>query len=123
MENIQENIKVSRGRPRKQRPIEEDNDNNKEKRPRGRPRKPPPDPTLPKPPRKTKEISIWRDNRPLYFKLYYQNRPKEECACPYCGNKFDSKRNLNGHLLNSVICKRIRETQQPTESQELSNLD
>ena len=74
MENAQEIIKVARGRPRKPRPIEEENI---EKRPRGRPRKPQPDPNLPKPTRKTKEVSLWRDNKKLYFQLYYQNRPKE----------------------------------------------
>ena len=116
MENAQEIIKVARGRPRTPRPIEEEN---VEKRPRGRPRKPPPDPNLPKPPRKTKEVSIWRDDRQLYFRMYYQNRTKEECSCPHCGNTFDSKLTLGKHLIRSVICRKIREQ----KTNELSNLD
>ena len=55
MENTQEIIQVARGRPRKPKPIEEENI---EKRPRGRPRKPPPDPNLPKPPRKKKKFQF-----------------------------------------------------------------
>ena len=121
MESTQEIIKVARGRPRKPRPIQEE-DIVKEKRPRGRPRKPTPDPNLPKPPRKTKEISIWRDDKPLYFKLYYQNRPREETVCEHCGNKFDSKLTLGKHLIRSVMCRKIRE-QKTNEQQELSNLD
>ena len=119
MENAQGIIKVTRGRPRKPRPDEEEN---VEKRPRGRPRKPPPDPNLPKPPRKTKEVSIWRDDRQSYFRMYHQNRTKEECSCPHCGNTFDSKLTLGKHLIRRVICRKIRE-QKTNESQELSNLD
>ena len=115
MENSTDIIKVSRGRPRKPRPPEEEN-NDVEKRGRGRPRKPLPDPNLPKPPKpprkpKTlKEVSIWRDNKPLYFKLYYQNRPRAETECMHCGNTFDSKMRLNNHLTRSVLCKKLRES-------------
>jgi len=103
MKNTQEMIKVARGGPRKPQPIEEDNI---EKRPRERPRKRPPDPNLPKPPRNAKEVSIWRDDRQLYFRMYYQNRTKEECSCPQCGNTFDSKLTLGKHLIRSVICRK-----------------
>ena len=72
---------------------------------------------------KVKKESLFRDNPRLYFRLYYQNRPREECSCPHCGNKFDSKRALNSHLRKSVICKKLRETKQNNEPQELSNLD
>ena len=130
MENSTDIIKVSRGRPRKPRPPEEEN-NEVEKRGRGRPRKPLPDPNLPKPPKppkprkpKTlKEVSIWRDNKPLYFKLYYQNRPRAETECMHCGNTFDSKMRLNNHLTRSVLCKKLRESKENTETTELSNLD
>ena len=108
MENTQEIIQVVRGRPRKPRPVEEDNI---EKRPRGRPRKltPPPKPKPPRKPKTPKEVSIWRDNRPLYFKLYYQNRPRVETVCEHCGNHFDSKLTLGKHLIRSVMCRKIRE--------------
>ena len=121
MENTQEIIKVARGRPRKPRPIEEENI---EKRPRGRPRKPtpPPKPKLPRKPKTPKEVSVWRDDRQLYFRMYYQNRKKEECPCPHCGNEFDSKLTLGKHLIRSVMCRKTRE-QKTNESQELSNLD
>ena len=71
MENTQEIIKVTRGRPRKPKPIEEINEDTVEKRGRGRPRKYPQQEEKPK-----KEIYLWRDDRQLYFRLYYQNRKK-----------------------------------------------
>ena len=116
MENTQD-IKVTRGRPRKPRPIKEYTDTVNEKRGRGRPRTPPPYPTIPpppKPPRKPKtpkEVSLWRDNKPLYFRMYNQNREKkkEECSRPHCGNEFDLKRTLKSHRYKSVLCKKLRE--------------
>ena len=89
-QNIDEQVKVillvRRGRPKKDKEAEE------------------------KPQKKTE--SIWRDNPRLYFKMYYHNRPREECSCPHCGNKFDSKRSLGNHLYKSVLCKKIRQQQQ-----------
>ena len=80
-------MKVARGRPRKPRPPEEENDV-VEKKIKGRPRiHPIKDPNGPKVPKE----SIWRDDKPLYFKLYYQNRPTVERTPVHCGNKFHSK--------------------------------
>ena len=111
--------KVARGRPRKPRPPEEENDV-VEKKIRGRPRiHPIKDPNAPKIPKE----SIWRDNKPLYFKLYYQNRPKVETTCVHCGNKFDSKITLRKHSIRSVLCKKLRESKENNETTELSNLD
>ena len=120
MENA-EPIKVSRGRPRKPRPLEEEEENDVvEKKGRGRPRiHPIKDPNAPKIPKE----SIWRDNKPLYFKLYYQNRPKVETTCVHCGNKFDSKITLGKHLIRSVLCKKLRESKENNETTELINLD
>ena len=118
MENI-EPMKVARGRPRKPRPPEEENDV-VEKKMWGRPRiHPIKDPNAPKIPKE----SIWRDNKPLYFKLYYQNRPKVITTCVHCGNKFDSKITLGKHLIRSVLCKKLRESKENNETTELSNLD
>ena len=121
MENA-EPIKVARGRPRKPRPLEEEEENDVvEKKGKGRPRiHPIKDPNAP---RKKKEVCVWRDNKPLYFKLYYQNRPKVETTCVHCGNKFDSKITLGKHLIRSVLCKKLRESKENNETTELSNLD
>ena len=115
-----EPIKVARGRPRKPRPPEDEN-NVVDKKGRGRPRiHPIKDPNAP---RKKKEVCVWRDNKPLYFKLYYQNRPRAETECMHCGNTFDSKMRLNNHLTRSVLCKKLRESKENNETTELSNLD
>ena len=115
-----ESTKVTRGRPRKPRPPEEEHDV-VEKKGRGRPRTHPvKDPNAP---RKKKDVSIWRGDQPLYFKLYNQNKPKVETTCVHCGNKFDSKITLGKHLIISVLCKKLRESKENNETTELSNLD
>ena len=88
---------------------------------RGRPRKV----TEPKEkkPREKKEVSIWRDNPRLYFRMYYHNRPREETSCPHCGNTFDSKRLLKYHLRQSGLCKRIREIKAKQEEKQPDKVD
>ena len=112
-----ERVAVARGRPRKPRPPEDEHDA-VDKRSRGRPRiHPITDPDAPQIPKE----SIWRDNKPLYFKLYYQKRPKVETPCVHCGNKFDSKITLGKHLIRSVLCQKLRESKENNETTELSN--
>ena len=109
---------VKRGRPRKPKSLA---DEEKPKRQRGRPRKRTPQP---KQPRNPKEVSIWRDDRNNYYRLYFHYRTKEETVCPHCNNVFDSRRLLNNHMNTSALCKIIREIKRNAEEQEpLNSLD
>ena len=130
---------VKQGRPRKEQP-------EKPLRPRGRPKKEKPEeenaeikplvkrgrpikeklPKEPKPrkPRTLKEVSLWRDNPREYFRNYYHNRPKVECICPHCYNKFNSKVRLYDHVRRSTQCRKIREIRESVKQPEnLNNLD
>ncbi len=91
---------------------------------RGRPKKPKVPKEKPEPkPRERKEVSIWRDDPRLYFRMYYHNRPKEKCSCPHCGNTFDSKRGLDNHVYKSVLCKRIREIKAQQADEQSGQVD
>ena len=111
-------IEIARGRPRQPRPPEDEHDA-VEKKSRGRPRiHPIKDPNAP---RKKTEVSIWRGDKPLYFKLSYQNTPEVETTCVHCGNKFDSKVALVKHITRRVFCKKPSESKENNEATELSN--
>ena len=113
-----------RGRPKKEKPEEE----NAEIKPlvkRGRPRKEKlPKEPKPRKPRTLKEVSLWRDNPREYFRNYYQNRPKQECMCHICYNKFDSQVRLKDHLRRSIQCRKIKDIRESVNQPEnLNNLD
>ena len=89
-EEIQER-QVRRGRPCKPKPVEPENAPVEEqiKVKRGRPKNSV-QKTLAKP-------SLYSDDPKAYFKAYYQNRPRVESVCEFCGKTFDSKILLGRH--------------------------
>ena len=81
---------------------------------RGRPRKekPPPEPKEPKEPKERKqrkEVSLWRDDKKLYYQIYFQEKLKKDCVCQFCNKQFKSVTGFQRHARSSKYCKMVKD--------------